>query len=137
MHATRPAPPEKNSKHCLIPGGALRQSGQWQAATSTYLFPVKALSRHFRGRMVSLLRQAEQAGELDRVTRPGEVDRLVNYSELKAPSFGSLRDVRLLSFFDAPLVALAAFAAGVLRGLRYAPGRSTFFCAPTNSVPEC
>jgi hypothetical protein len=64
--------------HCLIPGGALDEAGQWHAAQSTYLFPDRALSRHFRGRMVSELRQAYQQGELDRITRPGEVDRVLD-----------------------------------------------------------
>ncbi len=39
--------------HCLIPGGVLTEAHQWKAARSHYLFPVRALSRHFRGRMVS------------------------------------------------------------------------------------
>lgn len=64
--------------HCLVPGGALAQNGQWKAARSTYLFPVKALSRHFRGRMVSSLRHAARQGALHRVTRPGEVDRVLD-----------------------------------------------------------
>lgn len=51
--------------HCLVPGGALTEDGQWHAATSPYLFPVKALSRHYRGRMVSLLRQGRTAGLLE------------------------------------------------------------------------
>ena len=38
--------------HCLIPGGALSDDGRWRAARSTYLFPVRALSRHVRGTMV-------------------------------------------------------------------------------------
>lgn len=61
--------------HCLVPGGALGDDGRWHPARSTYLFPVKALSRHFRGTMVRLLRQASGQGRLKRVTRPGEVDR--------------------------------------------------------------
>src|SRR5699024_7975085 len=64
--------------HCLVPGGALDDQGQWHAARSDYLFPVKALSRHFRGRMVSALRRAVQRGELHRVTRPGEVDAVLD-----------------------------------------------------------
>ncbi len=36
--------------HCLVPGGALQASGHWKPARSNYLFPVKALSRHFRGK---------------------------------------------------------------------------------------
>ena len=64
--------------HCLIPGGALTEAGDWNPAKSNYLFPVKALSRYFRGCMVSQLRQSAQRGELHRVTRPAEVDRLLN-----------------------------------------------------------
>jgi hypothetical protein len=64
--------------HCLIPGGALDAAGQWHAARSTYLFSDRALSRHFRGRMVSELRRAYQRGELDRITRPGEVDAVLD-----------------------------------------------------------
>jgi hypothetical protein len=54
--------------HCLIPGGALSADQQhWHPARSTYLFPVKALSRHFRGTMVSALRHAWQDGQLERL----------------------------------------------------------------------
>ena len=64
--------------HCLIPGGVFTTQGRWRAAKSNYLFPVRALSRQVRGRMVSALRLACQRGELHRVTRPGEVDRLLD-----------------------------------------------------------
>jgi len=51
--------------HCLIPGGALSQDQQhWHRAKSDYLFPVRALSRVFRGKMVSALRQANESDEL-------------------------------------------------------------------------
>lgn len=60
--------------HCLIPGGALSKDKVWHAARSTYLFPVRALSRHFRGNMVSALRQSATAGQLTRVTQKHEVD---------------------------------------------------------------
>jgi len=54
--------------HCLIPGGALSpDQQQWHRAKSNYLFPVKALSRHFRGAMVSALRGAYHRGELHRL----------------------------------------------------------------------
>lgn len=59
--------------HCLVPGRALGGDGQWRAAKSHYLFPARALSRHFRGRMVTQLRQAATQGELQRITRDGEV----------------------------------------------------------------
>jgi len=50
--------------HCLVPGGALGADGQWHRAKSDYLFPVRALSRLFRGHMVSALRQMSGRGEL-------------------------------------------------------------------------
>jgi hypothetical protein len=64
--------------HCLVPGGALGEDGQWKPTRGNYLFPVKALSRHFRGRMVSLLRRAATQGALPRVTRPGDVDTVLD-----------------------------------------------------------
>lgn len=64
--------------HCLVPGGAIADDGQWHAAKGHYLFPVRALSRHFRGAMVSALRQCAEAGELSRITRPGEIERILN-----------------------------------------------------------
>lgn len=54
--------------HCLIPAGALSDDHEhWHAAKSNYLFPVKALSRYFRGAMVSALRGAYKKGELHRL----------------------------------------------------------------------
>jgi hypothetical protein len=59
--------------HCLVPGGALSKTNEWHAARSTYLFPVRALSRYYRGRMVSALRESATAGKLDRITRADEI----------------------------------------------------------------
>ena len=63
--------------HCLVPGGAFSAGGAWHPARSTYLFPVRALSRHFRGRFVSRLRRAYAAGELPRIRDRVEVDRVL------------------------------------------------------------
>ena len=60
--------------HCLIPGGTLSPGGQWRQAGGDYLFPVRALSRAFRGKLVSALRTAAQHGELHRITWPGDID---------------------------------------------------------------
>ena len=54
------------------------EDGRWHPARSTYLFPVKALSRYFRGTMVRLLRKTVRQGRLKRVARPGEADRVLN-----------------------------------------------------------
>ncbi|RLD18315.1 MAG: IS91 family transposase [Caldiserica bacterium] len=64
--------------HCLIPGGVLTDDNAWHGASSTYLFPVRALSRHFRGKMVSALRECANAGELNRVTHDGEIDSMLD-----------------------------------------------------------
>ncbi|MEJ6654685.1 MAG: IS91 family transposase [Pseudomonas sp.] len=64
--------------HCLVPAGAFGQDGSWHAARSNYLFPVRALSRRYRGLMVSALRQAASQQQLHRVTRAGEVDQLLD-----------------------------------------------------------
>jgi hypothetical protein len=63
--------------HCLIPGGALDELGQWQAARGNYLFPDRALAHHFRGRMVSELRQAYTDGELALITDADAVDEML------------------------------------------------------------
>ena len=55
--------------HCLVPGGALSHDhDQWHSAKSTYLFPVKALSRVYRAKMVSGLRWAWQTDQLTRLS---------------------------------------------------------------------
>ena len=64
--------------HCLVPGGALSNDQHWHPAKSDYLFPVKALSRHYRGNLVSALRCAATEGKLSLVTNPGEVDQVLN-----------------------------------------------------------
>ena len=64
--------------HCLVPGGALTEQGDWQPARSHYLFPVRALSRRFRGLMVSRLREAVRAGEMPRLTQPNEPARTLD-----------------------------------------------------------
>ena len=64
--------------HCLVAGGALTETGDWHPAKSNYLFPVRALSRAFRGRMVSHLRQSAQQGELHRITEPAAIDQQLN-----------------------------------------------------------
>ncbi|NEV65492.1 transposase, partial [Thiorhodococcus minor] len=64
--------------HCLVPGGAVSASGEWHPAKSTYLFPVRALSRHVRGGFVSRLRQAIAAGRLPRLTDPKEIARVLD-----------------------------------------------------------
>jgi len=55
----------------------LADDGTWLPARGSYLFPVRALSRHFRGRFVSALRNAAKAGELTGI-EPGAVSALLD-----------------------------------------------------------
>lgn len=51
--------------HCVIPAGALSHDGsRWIAARTHYLFPVRALSRVFRGMFIELFEKAYYEGEL-------------------------------------------------------------------------
>ena len=68
--------------HCLIPAGALSPDGRrWVAARKDFLFPVKALSRVFRGKFVALLKEKLRpaAARLSRANgklgRPGDFTR--------------------------------------------------------------
>lgn len=64
--------------HCLIPGGVLDQKKQWCASRKAgYLFPVKALSVKFRGKMLAYLALQSKVGELNRLARQ-EVSRVLN-----------------------------------------------------------
>ena len=66
--------------HCLVPGGALSQNNQtWHSAKSHYLFPVRALSRCFRGKMVSALRLAYEENPEESISLSSkDIDRLMN-----------------------------------------------------------
>ena len=60
--------------HFIVPGGGLRRDGRrWIAAQESFLVPVKALSRLFRGKMLAAVRAAYRAGEL---IFPGRITHL-------------------------------------------------------------
>jgi len=62
--------------HCIVPAGAWSKAEQsWHSATSNYLFPVTALSRCYRGKMVSALRAAWKNEALHRVSSAREVSQ--------------------------------------------------------------
>jgi Putative transposase/Transposase zinc-binding domain len=65
--------------HCLIPGVTLASNQRHiELAKGQYLYPIKALQRKYRGKLVSLIRQAYQAGELQRIKQPQEVTSVLN-----------------------------------------------------------
>lgn len=45
--------------HCIVPAGGLTKAGKWKTAKTKgkYLFPVKAMSKVFRGKFMSLLKE--------------------------------------------------------------------------------
>ena len=51
--------------HALMAGGALKADGNWVAAKLGFLFPVKALSKVFRGKFVAALKAARQDRKLN------------------------------------------------------------------------
>ena len=54
--------------HALVAGGALTASGAWVAARRGFLFPVKALSKVFRGKFVDALKAGRAQGSLAAAT---------------------------------------------------------------------
>lgn len=65
--------------HCLIPGIALKPDHKRIETTRRdYLYPIQAIKKVFRGKLVSLLRQACRRGDLHRVTRPQEIDQTLD-----------------------------------------------------------
>jgi hypothetical protein len=51
--------------HCVVPAGGLSLDGaQWRACRSTFFLPVRVLSRVFRRRFLTMLRQAYTEGTL-------------------------------------------------------------------------
>ncbi len=53
-----------NHVHCIVPGGALTRENEWQTSKSNYLFPVKVMSKIFRGVFISGLRDLYEKSQL-------------------------------------------------------------------------
>jgi len=65
--------------HCLVPGIALSPDKQHiELAKSKYLYPISALRKKYRGKLVSLIRQAYQEGQLPRIKDPQEVKTVLD-----------------------------------------------------------
>ena len=68
--------------HCLVPAGALSvDQSRWISARKNFLFPVKALSRVFRGKFLGLLLPHIERGKLqiksEKVKKAGEKNWIV------------------------------------------------------------
>jgi Putative transposase len=62
--------------HALVAGGALTASGEWVHPKRGFLFPVKALSKVFRGKFVALLAEQHTAGKWARIDDESDWQRL-------------------------------------------------------------
>jgi len=60
---------QHNHVHCIVPGGALQSTGEWKSSGETYLFPIKVMSKLFRGLFVRKLREQQKKLKLpDKLT---------------------------------------------------------------------
>jgi hypothetical protein len=52
--------------HCIVPAGGLKSNGQWQHAKSkgNFLFPVRAMSKLFRGKLLAGIQQLFKSNQL-------------------------------------------------------------------------
>jgi len=51
--------------HCIIPSGGLCKDGSWKSGRDNFFLPVRVVSRLFRGKFLSLLKQRHQQGKLN------------------------------------------------------------------------
>jgi Putative transposase/Transposase zinc-binding domain len=80
--------------HCLVPAGVLSfDQNRWISARKTFLFPVKALSRVFRGKFLSLLQQAGDRGKVQGINDGIKASRQKNWIVYAKKPFGSPRTV--------------------------------------------
>jgi len=62
--------------HALVAGGALTATGEWVRPQRGFLFPVKALSRVFRGKFVAALAAQRAVGQLPSVATDSDWQQL-------------------------------------------------------------
>ena len=63
--------------HCLIPGGAIDEQGDFVTTRRDFLYPQRVLGKLLRGKMVSALRRDYAAGKLHRI-ESGQVDDVLD-----------------------------------------------------------
>jgi len=80
--------------HCLVPAGALSfDHSRWINARQNFLFPVKALSRVFRGKFLALLQQACDKGKIPPATNEIKASRQKSWVVYAKKPFGSPQTV--------------------------------------------
>ena len=80
--------------HCLVPSGALSlDHRRWINARKNFLFPVKALSRVFRGKFLSLCQQASDRGKVQAINDDFKASHKKNWVVYAKKPFGSPQTV--------------------------------------------
>ncbi len=80
--------------HCLIPAGALSlDQSRWMGCRKDYLFPVKALSRVFRGKFLALLKSTCDQGKIQAQSEALKELRKNNWVVYAKKPFGSPQTV--------------------------------------------
>jgi hypothetical protein len=80
--------------HCLVPAGALSPDhSRWISARKNFLFPVKALSRVFRGKFLALLQQACAKGKIPPANNEISASRRKSWVVYAKKPFGSPKTV--------------------------------------------
>jgi hypothetical protein len=80
--------------HCLVPAGALSPDhSRWIAARNNFLFPIKALSRVFRGKFLALLQQACAKGKIPSASIEIKAARQKSWVVYAKKPFGSPQTV--------------------------------------------
>src|SRR5262249_16287313 len=80
--------------HCLIPAGALAfDQNRWIQARRNFLFPVKALSLVFQGKLLALLQQARGKGKIPAANNEIKASRQKGWVVYAKKPFGSPQTV--------------------------------------------
>ena len=80
--------------HCLVPAGALSlDHNRWINARGNFLFPVKALSRVFRGKFLDRLQQCGATGKIPPANDEIKASRQKNWIVYAKKPFGSPQTV--------------------------------------------
>jgi hypothetical protein len=69
--------------HCIVTAGGLDDDGHWIPARSRFLFPVKAMSRVFRGKLIDGLARLYDRQELDLGGRCASLADPASFNQLK------------------------------------------------------
>ncbi len=80
--------------HCLVPAGALSfDRSRWIPARKNFLFPVKALSRVFRGKFLALLKPSIDRGKIAATDNEVKASRQKHWIVYSKQPFGSPQTV--------------------------------------------